>query len=175
MKVVEQNDPTTEVAQGERGELLIKGPQVFSGYWNNPDETARTLLPGGWLRTGDLVTVDADGFTTIVDRVKELIITGGFNVMPSEVEAVLQAHPAIADVAVVGIPAPNGGERVIAVVVLKPGATLDEEAVRDWCRERLAPYKVPRRVVARDDLPRSMLGKVLRKQVREEYLAAEKS
>jgi long-chain acyl-CoA synthetase len=175
MKVVEQDDPTVEVAQGERGELLIQGPQVFGGYWNNPDETARTLLPGGWLRTGDLVTVDADGFTTIVDRVKELIITGGFNVMPSEVEAVLQAHPGIADVAVVGIPAPNGGERVVAVVVLKPGATLDEDAVRDWCRERLAPYKVPRHIVARDDLPRSMLGKVLRKQVREEYIGAQKA
>ncbi len=174
MKVVEQDDPTVEVAQGERGELLIKGPQVFSGYWNNPDESARTLLPGGWLRTGDLVTVDADGFTTIVDRVKELIITGGFNVMPSEVEAVLQAHPSIKDVAVVGIPAPNGGERVVAVVVLTPGATLDEESVREWCKERLAPYKVPRHVVARDDLPRSMLGKVLRKQVREEYLESQK-
>ncbi len=171
MKVVEQDDPTVEVAQGERGELLIKGPQVFSGYWNNPDETARTLLPGDWLRTGDLVTVDADGFTTIVDRVKELIITGGFNVMPSEVEAVLQAHPDLKDVAVVGIPAAHGGERVVAVVVMKPGATLDEAAVRDWCRERLAPYKVPRYIVARDDLPRSMLGKVLRKQVREQYLA----
>lgn len=175
MKVVDQDDPTKEVAQGERGELLIKGPQVFSGYWNNPDESARTLLPGGWLRTGDLVTVDPDGFTTIVDRVKELIITGGFNVMPSEVEAVLQSHADVKDVAVVGIPAPNGGERVVAVVVLKPGTTLDEEAVRDWCKERLAPYKVPRHVVSRDDLPRSMLGKVLRKQVREEYLAASAS
>ncbi|MGV8849106.1 MAG: long-chain-fatty-acid--CoA ligase [Propionibacteriaceae bacterium] len=175
MKVVEQDDPNVEVAQGERGELLIKGPQVFGGYWNNPDETARTLLPGDWLRTGDLVTVDADGFTTIVDRVKELIITGGFNVMPSEVESVLQSHPDLKDVAVVGIPATHGGERVVAVVVTKPGATLDEAAVRDWCRERLAPYKVPRYIVARDDLPRSMLGKVLRKQVREEYLAAQQA
>ena len=172
MKVVDQEDPTKEVAQGERGELLIQGPQVFSGYWNNPDETARTLLPGGWLRTGDLVTVDADGFTTIVDRIKELIITGGFNVMPSEVEAVLQSHPDLADVAVIGVPAANGGEKVVAVVVMKAGATLDEGGLRDWCRERLAPYKVPRSIATRDDLPRSMLGKVLRKQVREEYLAA---
>ena len=91
--------------------------------------------------------------------------------MPSEVESVLQAHPDLKDVAVVGIPAPNGGERVVAVVVMKPGATLDETAIRDWCRERLAPYKVPRYIVSRDDLPRSMLGKVLRKQVREGYLA----
>lgn len=171
MKVVDAEDPTIQVAQGERGELLIQGPQVFGGYWNNPDETARTLLPGGWLRTGDLVTVDPEGFTTIVDRVKELIITGGFNVMPSEVEGVIQAHPDVADVAVVGVPASNGGEKVVAVVVLKPGAELDEAAMRDWCKERLAPYKVPRSIAARDDLPRSMLGKVLRKQVREEYLA----
>ncbi len=171
MKVVDREDPTKEVAQGERGELLIQGPQVFSGYWNNPDETARTLLAGGWLRTGDLVTVDADGFTTIVDRIKELIITGGFNVMPSEVEAVLQSHPDLADVAVIGVPASNGGEKVVAVVVMKAGATLDEDGLRDWCKERLAPYKVPRSIATRDDLPRSMLGKVLRKQVREEYLA----
>jgi long-chain acyl-CoA synthetase len=170
MRVVDADDPTREVAQGERGELLIKGPQVFSGYWNNADETAKALLPDGWLRTGDVVTVDAEGFTTIVDRVKELIITGGFNVAPSEVEGVLRTHPDVTDAAAVGVPAPSGGERVAAVVVLRTGATLDEEALRDFCRERLAGYKVPRQIVARDDLPRSMLGKVLRKQVREEYL-----
>lgn len=172
MKVVDQSDPTREVAQGERGELLISGPQVFSGYWNNPMETAKTLLPGGWLRTGDLVTVDPDGFTTIVDRVKEIIINGGFNVMPSEVEAVLQAHPDIADVAVIGVPASQGGENVVAVVVMKAGVPLDVAEMKAYCRERLAAYKAPRQYVARDDLPRSMLGKVLRKQVREAYLAS---
>jgi long-chain acyl-CoA synthetase len=170
MKVVDPDDPSREVAAGERGELLIKGPQVFSGYWNNPEETAKTLLPGGWLRTGDLVTVDADGFTTIVDRVKELIISGGFNVSPSEVETVLRGHPDIADAAVIGVPAPAGGERVVAVVLLRPGAELDVTAVRDWSRERLAAYKVPREIVALDDLPRSMLGKIMRRQVREHYL-----
>ncbi len=171
MKVVDTEDPTREVAQGERGELLIKGPQVFGGYWNNSEETTRTLLPDGWLRTGDVVTVDADGFTTIVDRVKELIITGGFNVAPSEVEAVLRGHPDLSDAAVVGVPAPSGGERVVAVVLLRPGATLDEAALKAWCHERLAGYKIPREIVALNDLPRSMLGKVLRKQVREEFLA----
>ncbi len=99
MRVVDADDPTREVAQGERGELLIKGPQVFGGYWNNADETAKALLPDGWLRTGDVVTVDAEGFTTIVDRVKELIITGGFNVAPSEVEGVLRSHPDVTDAA----------------------------------------------------------------------------
>jgi long-chain acyl-CoA synthetase len=172
MRVVDPDDPTREVGQGERGELLIKGPQVFGGYWNNPEETARTLLPGGWLRTGDVVTVDADGFTTIVDRVKELIITGGFNVAPSEVEAVLRSHPDVTDAAVIGVPAPSGGEKVVAVVLLRAGARLDEDGLRGFCRERLAGYKVPRQIVALDDLPRSMLGKVLRKQVREEFLAA---
>ncbi len=170
MRVVDADDPTVEVAQGERGELLLKGPQVFGGYWNNAEETAKSLLPDGWLRTGDVVTVDADGFTTIVDRVKELIITGGFNVAPSEVEGVLRGHTDITDVAVIGVPSPTGGERVAAVVVLRPGVELDVDMLRNYCRERLAGYKVPREIVAVDDLPRSMLGKVLRKQVREEYL-----
>ena len=116
-------------------------------------------------------TVDADGFTTIVDRVLELIITGGFNVAPSEVENVLRGHPDLTDAAVIGVPAPSGGEKVVAVVVLRPGVALDEDALRQYCRERLAGYKVPRQVVAADDLPRSMLGKVLRKQVREEFVA----
>ena len=175
MRVVDTEDPTREVAQGERGELLIKGPQVFGGYWNNAEETARTLLPDGWLRTGDVVTVDADGFTTIVDRVKELIITGGFNVAPSEVEAVLRGHPDVTHASVIGVPARSGGERVVSVVVLRPGATLDEAALKAWCHERLAGYKVPREIVALNDLPRSMLGKVLRKQVREEFLSARES
>ena len=165
MKVVSVDDPAVEVAPGERGELLIAGPQVFSGYWNNPDETAKTLLPGGWLRTGDVVTVDADGFTTIVDRLKELIITGGFNVAPSEVEEELRQHPDIVEVSVVGIPAGSTGETVAAAVVLRPGAQLDERALRSWGKERLAAYKVPHRFVSVDELPKSMLGKVIRKDV----------
>ncbi|WOQ17457.1 long-chain-fatty-acid--CoA ligase [Raineyella sp. W15-4] len=168
MKVVDPDDPTREVAQGERGELLLKGPQVFQGYWNNPEETAKTLLPDGWLRTGDIVVVDADGYTTIVDRAKELIITGGFNVAPSEVEEVIRAIPGVKDVAVVGRRRPDGSETVIAVVEPEPGARIDEDAVRTHCRGLLAAYKVPRRVItAEGELPRSMLGKVLRKQVRE--------
>ncbi|PVU82014.1 long-chain fatty acid--CoA ligase [Cellulomonas sp. WB94] len=170
MKVVNQDDPTVEVAQGEPGELLLKGPQVFQGYWNNPEETAKSLLPDGWLRTGDVVTVDADGFTTIVDRVKELIITGGFNVAPSEVEAVLRMHPSVVDAAVFGKPLERGGEMVVAAVELEPGSPLDEEALRAHCRAQLAAYKVPRRIVQIEDTPRSMLGKILRKQVRAQVL-----
>ncbi|MDN5571787.1 MAG: long-chain-fatty-acid--CoA ligase [Propionibacteriaceae bacterium] len=171
MRVVDPEHPDADVPRGEPGELLIRGPQVFRGYWENPEETAATLLPGGWLRTGDIVTVDAYGFTTIVDRAKELIITGGFNVSPSEVEAVLRGHPGIADVAVVGRAAPGGGESVVAVVVAEPGADQpDVEGVRAFAKRELASYKVPREVIVVEELPRSMLGKVLRKQVRDTVL-----
>ncbi|MGO4690055.1 long-chain-fatty-acid--CoA ligase [Glaciibacter sp. 2TAF33] len=172
MKVVSLDDSTVEVPPGSPGELLIHGPQVFRGYWNNPEETAKTLLPGGWLRTGDVVTVDADGFTTIVDRSKELIITGGFNVSPTEVETALRLHPAVADAAVFGKPLDRGGEMVVAAVELKPGFTLDEDALRSHCRELLAAYKIPKRIVQIPDMPRSMLGKILRRQVREQVLPA---
>lgn len=172
MRVVDPEDPDVEVAQGERGELLLAGPQVFQGYWNDPDATAAALLRGGWLRTGDLVTVDADGFTTVVDRLKELIITGGFNVSPTEVEAALREHPDVADVAVVGVPSAHAGEEVVAVVVPREGAARDVEEMRAFCRERIARYKVPRRIEFRDELPKSLLGKVLRKQVRESLVNA---
>ena len=167
MKVVDPEDPTREVAQGEEGELLLKGPQVFQGYWNAPEETAKALLPGGWLRTADVVVVDADGFTTIVDRLKEIIVTGGFNVSPSEVEHALVEHSDIDDIAVVGLQT-ESGEQVAAAVVLREGAHLDVVEIRSWAKERLAAYKVPRSFVEVEELPKSMLGKVLRKQVREQ-------
>ncbi|MET3812369.1 long-chain-fatty-acid--CoA ligase [Arthrobacter sp. UYEF3] len=170
MRVIDVDDPSVEVPQGQPGELLLKGPQVFQGYWNNPEETAKTLTQDGWLRTGDVVTVDQDGFTTVVDRAKELIITGGFNVSPTEVEAVLRLHPDVREAAVVGKPLGRGGEMVVAAVELEPGVELDEDALRAYCREHLAGYKVPRRIVPIEDLPRSMLGKILRKQVRDQLL-----
>lgn len=165
MKVVDIEDPGKEVAQGDEGELLIRGPQVFAGYWENEEETKQTLLPGGWLRTGDIVTLDEDGFATIVDRVRELIITGGFNVAPSEVEHVLAKHPSIEEAAVVGHDH-GSGEEVVAAVVITKGATLDTEEVREFCRQYLARYKVPRRIVPVLELPKSMLGKVLRKKAK---------
>lgn len=171
MRVVDPRDPSRDVEPGATGELLLKGPQVFQGYWNAPDETAQSLTSDGWLRTGDLVTVDDAGFTTIVDRVKELIITGGFNVSPSEVEAVLRSHDDVEDVAVVGLRLPGGGEKVVAAVVLRTGRTLDVAELRSYCRERLAAYKVPREIVTVPELPKSMLGKVLRKQVRDTLAA----
>jgi long-chain acyl-CoA synthetase len=172
VKVVDVDDPSIEVELGQRGELLVQGPQVFTGYWNRPDETERTLLPGGWLRTGDVVTQDKDGYITIVDRLKELIITGGFNVAPSEVEAIIRGHPDVMDVAVVGVPLALGGERVSAAVILREGARFDQEEMRHYCKERLAAYKVPKLIVAVDQLPLSMLGKVLRSQVRTMLIAA---
>lgn len=178
VRVVDPENPTEDVATGEEGELLVRGPQVFSGYWGKPDETAAVFVParegddaGDWFRTGDIVSLDEDGFVHVVDRLKELIITGGFNVAPTEVEDALRGHPDLAEVAVVGLPSDHSGEDVVAAVVLKPGRTLDEQAVRDFARDGLAAYKVPRRVVQVDELPRSLIGKVLRKQVRESLTA----
>lgn len=172
VRVVDQDDPTLDVAPGERGELLLRGPHVFSGYWERPEETARALVDGGWVRTGDVVVMDEDGFFTIVDRIKELIITGGFNVYPSEVEDALRQVPGILDAAAVGLPSAEGGEEVTAAVLLEPGATFDEDEVEAACKERLAAYKVPRRIVVVDGLPRSMIGKVLRRQVRDDLMAS---
>ena len=169
MRVVDPEDTTVDRAPGERGELLVRGPQVFSGYWNRPEETAEVLLADGWLRTGDIVVADADGFVTVVDRIKELVITGGFNVHPSEVEDALKAHPGVTDAAVVGLPGASGSEEVVAAVVLD--APLDLDALRESTRASLAAYKVPRRIVVVEDLPRSQIGKVLRRQVREQLLA----
>jgi long-chain acyl-CoA synthetase len=171
IRVVDPENPATDLGFGERGELLLRGPQVFSGYWNRPDATSEALLPDGWVRTGDIVEVSEDGFVRIVDRIKELIITGGFNVSPSEVEEALASHPDVLEAAAVGLPGKGGGEEVAAAVVLREGATLDEQALRDYSRRFLTPYKVPRRIVALDDLPKSLIGKVLRRKVRDLLLS----
>jgi long-chain acyl-CoA synthetase len=174
IRIVDPEDPTRDLPIGEPGELLIAGPQVFAGYWNCPRETAAVLLPGGWLRTGDIAVADADGFVSIVDRIKELIITGGFNVYPSEIEDVLRELPEIEDLAVVGVPAGgDSGEEVVVAVVLVAGATIDSDQVRAYARERLTGYKVPRRVVVMEDLPRSQIGKILRRHVRDRIQAME--
>jgi long-chain acyl-CoA synthetase len=171
IRVVDPENPSVDRKPGEKGELLIRGPQVFQGYWQKPDETDKVMLEGGWFRTGDICTVDGDGFVTIVDRIKELIITGGFNVSPSEVEDALRQHPDVTDVAVVGLPTGGGGEDVVAAVVLKSGATFDEKAMRDWSRDHLTAYKIPKTITVIDELPKSLIGKVLRRAVREKLLA----
>lgn len=170
IRVVDPDDPTVDRPIGEPGELLIRGPQVFSGYWNRPADTAAALLPDGWLRSGDVVTMSSDGFVTVVDRIKELIVTGGFKVAPSEVEAQLLEHPDVVAAAVVGVPS-SSGEDVVAAVVIRENAVFDPEVLRAFCRTRLAAYKVPRRIIRVDELPRSLIGKVLRLQVRAAILA----
>jgi len=171
IRVIDPEEPHDDRGPGQEGELLVRGPQVFGGYWNRPVETRETLLPGGWLRTGDIVRVDESGFVTIVDRLKELVIVGGFNVAPSEVEATIVSHPSVVDAAVVGLLTASGGESVAAAVVLAPGATLDVSELRAHVRSRLAAYKVPKNIVAVDDLPRSLIDKVLRREVRTLLLA----
>lgn len=164
IRIADPEDLDREVPQGERGELLVRGPQVFAGYRGLPEETA-AAFHDGWFRTGDVVTMSPDGFLTIVDRIKEIIITGGFNVYPSEVEAVLRTHAGVVDVAVVGLPHEDGGEEVVAAVVLVEGVPVQPDDLRAHTREGLTPYKVPRRVVFMDDLPTNPMGKVLRREV----------
>lgn len=171
IRVVDPQDATRDVAPGERGELLIQGPQVFAGYWQRPEETAEQLLEGGWIRTGDIVTVDETGWVVLVDRIKEIIVCGGFKIYPSQVEDHLRTMPGVADVAVVGIPGGDLGETVVAAVVLDAGARgIDLDAVRAWGERHLARYALPRRLVLLDELPRSQVGKVLRRVVRESVL-----
>lgn len=171
IRVVDPEDTSRVVELGEVGELLIAGPQVFQGYWNRPEETAAALLEGGWLRTGDLVVQDEDGFVTVVDRKKELIITGGFNVSPSEVERVVNSVPGVAESAVVGVPRGSGAEIVTAAVILEPGAEFDEAAAREAAREQLAEFKRPSNYVVWEELPKSLIGKVLRRTVRDTLVA----
>jgi long-chain acyl-CoA synthetase len=157
-----------------RGELLIRGPQVFTGYWNRPEETALQVLADGWIRTGDVVAMDTTGFVVLVDRIKEMIITGGFKVYPSQVEDHLRSMPGIRDVAVVGIPGEGSDERVTAAIVLEDadqseGITL--ASIRAWGEQRLARYALPRELVILTELPRSQIGKVMRRVVRDGLLA----
>jgi long-chain acyl-CoA synthetase len=160
------DDAGKDVAPGEAGELLVKGPQVMKGYWQRPDETAR-VLRDGWLATGDIAKMDDDGYLHIVDRKKDMILVSGFNVYPNEVEAVIAAHPGVADTAVVGVPDDETGEIVVAFVTPKD-ASVTEEVIRQHCKQSLTNYKVPRIVVMKHDLPKSNVGKVLRKDLRDD-------
>jgi malonyl-CoA/methylmalonyl-CoA synthetase len=153
--------PGVELRLAGDGEVLVRGPQVFGGYWRREDATAEALTPDGWFRTGDLGRLDPeDGSLEITGRSKELIISGGLNVYPREVETVLEAHPAVAEVAVAGVPSERWGEEVVAFVV--PAGDLDAEALIAYCRERLSAYKCPKRVVALVELPVNRMGKVRR-------------
>ncbi len=176
IKVVDVETGTHDMPAGEAGELCICGPQVMKGYWNRPEETARVLRTHAdgrlWLHTGDIANIDNDGYTRIVQRKKDLIIVDGFNVYPSEVEAVLQQHPAVRMAAAVGMPDPYHVEVVRACVVLHAGAALTADALIAYCRSQLAPYKVPRAVEIRGSLPLSTVGKVLYRVLRDELSSA---
>jgi long-chain acyl-CoA synthetase len=154
---------------GEVGEIAIKGPQVMKGYYKMDDETRETLV-NGWLLTGDVGKIDEDGYFYIVDRKKDMIIAGGYNIYPREVEEVLYEHPDIVEAAVIGVPDPKRGETVKAFVVLKEGSQVTAEDIEKFCRERLAPYKVPRIIEFRSELPKSQVGKVLRRVLKEEEM-----
>ncbi len=158
-----------ELAVGEVGEIWVKGPTVMAGYWNLDDQTAEAITPDGWLRTGDAGYVDADGYFYVHDRVKDMIVSGGENVYPAELENALMAHPGVADVAVIGVPSERWGETPLAMVVRAPGSEVTEAELIAFCRERLAGFKVPSGVVWLDALPRNPSGKVLKKDLREPY------
>lgn len=164
VRVVDENGDN--VLSGDSGEIWVRGPNVFRGYFEDPQATSRALTPDGWLRTGDVAVVDDDGFLYLVDRAKDLIIVSGFNVYPAEVEEAILEHPAVAQAAVVGVEHPHTGEAVRAYVVLKSGRSLDEDALIDHCRSRLARYKCPTKVLFVPQLPVGGTGKVLRRQLR---------
>jgi long-chain acyl-CoA synthetase len=158
------NGEGAELPVGEIGEIVIRGHNVMKGYWGQPEATAAAIT-GGWLHTGDLARVDDDGYFYIVDRKKDLIIRGGFNVYPREVEEVLYEHPAVAEAAVIGIPHDELGEEVGAAVTLKPGATATPADLRAFARKQMAPYKYPRHVWLVPGLPKGPSGKILRREV----------
>ena len=159
------------LAPGQEGEIVVRGPQVMKGYYNNPEETTKTIDKEGWLHTGDIAKMDKDGYFYIVDRKKDLIIAGGYNIVPREVEEVLFMHNKVMEAAVIGVPDPRRGEVVKAFVVLKEGVNSTPEEIRDFCKEKLAPYKVPVFVEFRKDLPKTQVGKVLRRTLLDEEKA----
>lgn len=157
------DDDGDDVLMGDAGEILVRGPNVFKGYLGDPEQTARVLTSDGWLRTGDVAVTDDEGYLFLVDRAKDLIIVSGFNVYPAEVEEVIAAHPAVAEVGVAGVAHPHSGETVKAWVVVREGMTLDADEVISWCCDRLARYKCPTHVAFIDALPRNVSGKLLRR------------
>jgi long-chain acyl-CoA synthetase len=165
LRIVSLEDGSSEVPVGESGEVWIKGPQVMQGYHNRPEDTAETMRDG-WLLTGDIGVMDPDGYVSIVDRKKDMIVASGYNVYPTEIDALLFDHPKILEACTIGVPDEYRGETVKAFVVTQPGETLTADEITDWCRERLAAYKVPKQIEFMDELPKSAVGKTLRKELR---------
>jgi long-chain acyl-CoA synthetase len=173
VQIVDVETGTQEMAVGETGEIIIKGPQIMKGYWNQPEETAHAIRTGpdgqpGWFYSGDIGFVDEDGYFHISDRKKDMIIAGGYNIYPADVENELFKYPKIQEVAVIGVPHERRGETVKAFVVLKEGEEATEEEIISFCRQQMAAYRIPRLIEFRDELPKSMIGKVLRRELRDE-------
>lgn len=168
-KIVDPSDGTREMPEGEEGELIVKGPQVMKGYWNRPDETAKTVIDG-WLYTGDLAAMDEDGYFVIVGRKKDMILASGYNIYPDEIDNVLMSYPGMLEACTIGIPDPKRGESVKSFVVLTPEATATEQDIIAHCRVNLAPYKVPKMIEFREELPKSAMMKLLRRELRDEEL-----
>ena len=166
-RIVDALEGKTELPVGEAGELLVKGPQVMPRYWNRPEESAAAFTPDGYLYTGDIAYMDEDGYFFIVDRKKDMVLSGGYNVYPRDIEEALFNHPAVQEAAVIGIPDPKYGEVVKAFVVLRNGMVVSKKALMDHCRERLAKYKIPVDIELRDALPKNNIGKVLKNELRE--------
>ncbi len=173
VRLVDVEEGKEDVKPGDPGEIIMKGPLIMKGYWNNPEETAGQLQDG-WLHTGDIAQVDDDGYFFIVDRKKDMIIAGGFNIYPREIDEVLYQHPKVAEAVSVGIPDEYRGETIKAFIILKPGQTATEKEIIDFCKAKLTGYKVPKQVEFRDALPKSAVGKILRKILREEEAAKKK-
>lgn len=171
-RIVDIEDGVTDVPPGEEGELIMRGPQVMVGYWNKPEETAKTVRDG-WLHSGDLAVMDDEGYVRIVGRKKDMILASGYNIFPDEIDNVLVDHPAVAEACTIGVPCDKRGETVAAFVVLEPGATVTAEQLEAHCREHLAAYKVPRSFTFRDALPKSAMMKLLRRELRDEVIAGQ--
>ena len=163
MKVVDDDNKMVE--EGEAGELLLRGPHAFSGYWEEPEETAKVIEPDGWVHTGDLVRRDKDGFYYIVGRKKDMFISGGENVFPTEIEEILYKHPKISESAVIGVPDEKWGETGKAFIVLRSGESLTEDEIRKYFDGKLARYKIPKYYEFREDLPKSAAGKILKREL----------
>jgi long-chain acyl-CoA synthetase len=166
-----RDDDGKELPIGEAGEICAKGPQVMAGYWNRPDETAKVMTPDGYFRTGDIGVMDANGYTKIVDRKKDMILVSGFNVYPNEIEEVIASHPGVLECAVIGVADDRSGEAVKAFVVKKDPNVTTEDIIK-YCRENLTAYKVPKLIEFRTDLPKTNVGKILRRELRDEKKAA---
>ena len=165
------DDEGGDALVGDAGEIWVRGPNVFAGYLDDPEATARVLTEDGWLRTGDIGMCDEDGRLYLIDRAKDLIIVSGFNVFPGRSKTCCSAIPDVADAAVIGVPHPHSGEAVKAFVVLRPGASIDEDGLVDYARDHLARYKCPTKVLFVDELPRSLSGKLVRRELEVEGAA----